>query len=279
MITNNCNIGDINMEENNTINSIKFHLLFKINNCVANGDPNADAQQRVGDDGHGYITDVCFNHFLRQYMMWKGYDIVFDGKKTAANFGGMSTETALKNFVDIRLFGAMIRGEVNKKDENSEEPELDENEEKTKKGKKGAKGSKKPRSKEEKKGDACISATRSFNMTVCKTLEPIFPKRNAITRCMKSRDDADQNSTMGSQPVVEEAVFALNAVLSGRQAEKNGVTQNDIELLKEAVRNWTKVLEGPRAGRVEIIFFSAEECDDNLVPAHLSLEWAKNYRG
>lgn len=262
--------GEIIMKTN-IINSIKFRLLFKINNCVANGDPNSEAQQRVDDDGHGYITDVCFNHFLRQYIAWKGCDIVFDGKKTAAHFSGMSNEDALKNFVDIRLFGAMIRGKVDEKgDDGGEEKPKDE---------KGSKKGNKPRSKEDKAKDANISVTRSFNMTVCKTTKPIFPKRNAITRCMKSRDDADQNSTMGSQPVVEEAVFALNAVLSGRQAEKNGVTLQDIELLKEAMQNWTKVLEGPRAGRIEILFFSAEECEDNLVPAHLGLEWAQNYRG
>jgi CRISPR/Cas system type I-B associated protein Csh2 (Cas7 group RAMP superfamily) len=244
------------------MNSLKFSLKFKAMNCVVNGDPNNEAQQRVDDDGHGYITDVCFNHFLRQYIAYKGHDTVFDGVKTTAFFGGMSVKEALEQFVDIRLFGAMLKGEV--KEEGTEE--VPAKKEKKEKGK--------VRSKEEKAGDADISVTRAFNMTICRTTEPIAPRRNAITRCMKSRDDAAKNATMGSVAVVDNATFALNAVLSGRQAEKNGVTEQDVALLKEAMVNWTKTLEGPRSGRIEIVSFNVEECEDNLVPAHIDLSWA-----
>lgn len=243
------------------MNSLKFSLKFKAMNCVVNGDPNNEAQQRVDDDGHGYITDVCFNHFLRQYIAYKGHDIVFDGIKTTAFFGGMSVKEALEQFVDIRLFGAMLKGEV--KEEGAEISEAP-----------AKKAAKKVRSKEEKAGDADISVTRAFNMTICRTTEPIAPRRNAITRCMKSRDDAAKNATMGSVAVVDNATFALNAVLSGRQAEKNGVSEKDVALLKEAMVNWTKTLEGPRSGRIEIVSFNVEECEDNLVPAHIDLSWA-----
>lgn len=216
-------------------------MLVKIVNCALNGDPNT-GDQRLDDEGHGYVTDVAVARWIKNYFAWKGHELSIDGVKTAKDFKGMSVDEALSKFIDIRLFGAMI------------------------------KGAKKDRKGDDDKSD--ISVTRCVNTTAVRTMAPISVHRNTITRMMQSEDDKSQNSTMGTQSFVENAVFAINMVFSGRQAEKNKVTPEDIALLKEAMQNWPKVLEGPRAGRVEVIACVFEECEDNLVPAHLDLSWA-----
>lgn len=219
------------------INSIRFFLVFKSVNCVVNGDPDSGSGPRLNDDGTAYCTDVFLSHQFREWYNYKGHDIMFDGAKTVSDFKGMSDEDALKKYVDARIHGMMLQEEKN----------------------------------------VNLKATRAFNMTRCQTRKPVVSHCDAITRCMATRDDAKTNSGMGSKQTMEEAIWVCNAVMSGRRAEKNRMTQQDIELLIEAMQNWPRTMEGPRMGKIEIVHFHYEIQKDNLVDSHTDLSWADQY--
>lgn len=213
-------------------------MLVETNHCVLNGDPNNEAGQRINDNGYGYVTDVCIARLIKNYLAYKGKELAIDGVKTGEDFKGMTEKVALERFIDLRLFGAMLKTP----------------------GKKGEKTD--------------ISVARCVNTTMAETTQPIIPQKDSITRMMEATKGKEKNSTMGTQNFVEHATFAINMVVSGRQAEKNGVTKEDLDLLFEAMKNWPKVLEGPRAGRVEVIHLEITECEDNLVPSHMNTQWA-----
>lgn len=95
-------------------------FIYEAVNCNPNGDPNADNKPRIDLlTGRNYVTDVRLKRFLRDYILnyfnskeknlgeRKIFVSTQDGKPVVASEKATSLEQ-LKQYIDVRLFGAVL---------------------------------------------------------------------------------------------------------------------------------------------------------------------------
>lgn len=216
-----------------------FVLFIDIQDGNPNGDPDAGNMPRIDPEtGHGIITDVCLKRKVRNYV-----DLVYsDSDKTAAtsnsnergyriyiqesaelNERNREAYTALKihqedrklpkkeeearavtrwmcdNFYDIRTFGAVMSTEVN-----------------------------------------CGQVQGPVQFTFARSQEAIVPSEICITRMAvaKKNDKAvDQGRTMGRKFIVPYGLYRMEGFISAPLAEKTGFSEDDLDLLWDALAN------------------------------------------
>lgn len=228
-------------------NRYDFVFLFDVKDGNPNGDPDFDNMPRTDEEtDQGLVTDVCIKRKVRNYVqllkeLKAPYDIFIregnvlnpliqekrdeadkqnnDQKKAIAS----GREAMCAQYFDIRTFGAVMSTGDEKASDDKEESED-----------KKAKG----KTKEKKiKGLGVVRGP--VQMTFARSIDPVFSKSYSVTRCCvtKESDASDKNNTIGNKNTVSYGLYRMHGFISATDAAKTGFSENDKDLLFEALIN------------------------------------------
>lgn len=226
-------------------NRYEIVFLFDVKDGNPNGDPDFDNMPREDEETEqGLVSDVCIKRKVRNYIhLLKGLETPYDifiregnilnpliqEKRDEADKTNDEEKKAVKSgrqamcaqYYDIRTFGAvMSTGEEKAEEEDSEE-----------KGKK-----KKANSKKKIKGLGVVRGPVQF--TFARSINPIFSKSNSLTRCCITKEsDENKNNTFGNKYTVSYGLYRMHGFISASDAAKTGFSEEDKELLFQALIN------------------------------------------
>jgi len=202
-----------------------FVFLFDVENGNPNGDPDAGNMPRIDPEtSHGLVTDVCLKRKVRNYVQTAktdetGYQIYIREKAVLSTQRGAAYETPevkgekkkgnqielarafmCKNYFDIRTFGAVMS------------------------------------TKENNAGQV----RGPVQLTFAKSISPIIHLDTTITRmAVETEKEAEKqdgdNRTMGKKFVVPYGLYRAEGFVSAPLAEQTGFTEDDLELLFQAL--------------------------------------------
>lgn len=235
-------------------NRCDFVFLFDVKDGNPNGDPDFDNMPRTDEEtNHGLVTDVCIKRKIRNYVqLLKGlespYDIFIregnvlnplieqmrnvadqeeeDEKKAVAK-GRMKM---CEQYYDIRTFGAvMSTGEEKAEGDSNDDVNAD-----------GGKG-KKSKEKGTKKKIKGLGVVRGpVQLTFARSIDPVDAKSHSLTRCCVTTTDDDKKgktNTIGNKNTVSYGLYRMHGFISATDAAKTGFSEEDKELLFEAIIN------------------------------------------
>ena len=209
----------------------EFTLFYDVQNGNPNGDPDAGNLPRIDPEtGHGLVTDVCLKRKVRNYVEIvkagsPGYQIyVTEGAvlnekhrlayKAVRNDSSVETAKELDpatkneatvltrwmcaNFYDIRAFGAVMSTGIN-----------------------------------------CGQVRGPVQLGFARSIDPIVQQEVTITRmAVTSEKDAEKKDReMGRKHIVPYALYRVEGFVSAHLAEKTGFSNEDLELLWNALVN------------------------------------------
>lgn len=234
-------------------NRYDFVFLFDVKDGNPNGDPDFDNMPRTDEEtNHGLVTDVCIKRKIRNYVqllkeLKAPYDIFIregnvlnplieqmrnvadkeeeDEKKAVAK-GRMKM---CQQYYDIRTFGAVMSTGEEKADGDSNE---DVNEDGSKEKKSKNNGSKK-----KIKGLGVVRGP--VQLTFARSIDPVDAKSHSVTRCCitKESDAENKSNTFGNKNTVSYGLYRMHGFISATDAAKTGFSEDDKELLFEAIIN------------------------------------------
>ena len=225
-------------------NRYDFVFLFDVKDGNPNGDPDFDNMPRIDEEtNQGLVTDVCVKRKVRNYIhLLKGlespYDIfiregnilnpLIQEKREEADKVNSDEKRALESgrkamcaqYYDIRTFGAvMSTGDDKADDGNSDE------------------NGKKQKTKKKFKGLGVVRGP--VQLTFARSIDPVFSKSHSITRCCvtKESDAQDKDNTFGNKNTISYGLYRMHGFISATDAAKTGFTEDDKNLLFEALVN------------------------------------------
>ena len=235
-------------------NRYDFVFLFDVKDGNPNGDPDFDNMPRTDEEtNHGLVTDVCIKRKIRNYVqLLKGlespYDIFIregnvlnplieqmrnvadqeeeDEKKAVAK-GRMKM---CEQYYDIRTFGAvMSTGEEKAEGDSNDDVNADGGKEKK---------SKEKGTKKKIKGLGVVRGP--VQLTFARSIDPVDAKSHSLTRCCVTTTDDDKKgktNTIGNKNTVSYGLYRMHGFISATDAAKTGFSEEDKELLFEAIIN------------------------------------------
>lgn len=240
-------------------NRYEFVYFFDVENGNPNGDPDAGNMPRIDPEtGIGLVTDVCLKRKIRNYVdiakeQAAGYKIYVE-EKAVLNSTNMEAYKALdikqeskklpkdkaeaekvtkwmcSNFFDIRTFGAVMTTDVN-----------------------------------------CGQVRGPVQINFAKSLSPVTPLDITITRmAVTNEKDRDNERTMGRKHIVPYGLYRVEGYVSANYAAKTGFTEDDLDLLKEALVNMFDHDHSAARGKMnarKLVFFKHGTALGNA-PAH-----------
>ena len=207
-------------------NRYEFVLLFDVENGNPNGDPDAGNTPRVDPEtGHGLVTDVCLKRKIRNHVAlakngatgfriyiqekavlnwtneeaYKAFELKPEAKKLPKKIEDAHQVTGwmCTNFYDIRAFGAVMTTEVN-----------------------------------------CGQVRGPVQLAFAKSVESIMPQEVSITRmAVTNEKDLEKERTMGRKHIVPYGLYVAHGFVSAALADKTGFSEDDLELLWDALIN------------------------------------------
>ncbi|NLZ17381.1 MAG: type I-C CRISPR-associated protein Cas7/Csd2 [Desulfobulbaceae bacterium] len=207
-------------------NRYEFVLLFDVENGNPNGDPDAGNMPRIDPEtGHGLVTDVCLKRKIRNHVAlaregatgfkiyiqekavlnrtneeaYKAFFLKSEAKKLPKKIEDAQNVTGwmCANFYDIRAFGAVMTTEVN-----------------------------------------CGQVRGPVQLAFAKSVDPILPQEISITRMAVTNErDLEKERTMGRKHIVPYGLYMAQGFISAPLAEKTGFSEEDLDLLWDALIN------------------------------------------
>lgn len=217
-------------------NRYDFVFFFDVKNGNPNGDPDAGNMPRIDPDtSRGIVSDVCLKRKIRNYVDLVKSETVDDpdvaegelgykiyvqeaavlndrNRKAYVHYDMKSVtkklpkakEDQLKvtkfmcdNFFDIRSFGAVMTTEVN-----------------------------------------CGQVRGPVQLCFAESVDPVLPLEMSITRmAVTNEKDAEKEKTMGRKQYVPYGLYRAEGFISAALTEKTGFSQEDLDLLFEALMN------------------------------------------
>lgn len=252
-------------------NRYDFVMLFDVENGNPNGDPDAGNAPRIdSESGHGYITDVCLKRKIRNYVDLcmegtPGYNILIKadkslnerfteaydaeglphepkGKNKDANDVRKARKYMLKNYFDVRTFGAvMSTGD-----------------------------------------DPCGIVRGPVQINFARSISPINTQEVTITRQARTTVDrkATGETEMGKKSVIPYALYRAEGYVSAALANKEGevgLTEKDIALLWTAIINMFEYDHSAARGKMclrKLYVFKHESVLGNA-PSHVLFDKIK----
>ena len=248
---------------------IDFVYFFDVRDGNPNGDPDAGNAPRVDPEtGHGLVSDVALKRKVRDYVAAaKGgaerYNIYIklhsalheqrepayraldlDDKKKGKEKSQdieRAREWMCKNFYDVRTFGAVMALEVN-----------------------------------------CGIVRGPVQLNFARSIDAIVPMEVSITRmAVATEKEAEQqsgdNRTMGRKHIVPYALYRAEGYVSAHLAAKTGFSEEDLELLWEALINMFDHDHSAARGKMnarKLIVFKHDTALGNA-PAHKLFDLVK----
>jgi len=243
-------------------NRYEFVLLFDVKNGNPNGDPDGGNMPRIDPEtGHGITTDVCLKRKVRNYVellkdnkspyniyikekailserRQPAYEAVAEEKDKASKIS-KARAWMCKNFFDVRTFGAVMSTKENN----------------------------------------CGQVRGPVQFAFARSIEPVVPLEASITRmAVETRKEADSqsgdNRTMGRKAYIPYGLYRVHGFVSAPLAEQTGFTENDLELLWDALTNMfdhdRSAARGEMASRKLFIFKHKTKLGN--APAHKLFE-------
>lgn len=235
-------------------NRYDFVFLFDVKDGNPNGDPDFDNMPRTDEEtNHGLVTDVCIKRKIRNYVqllkeLKAPYDIFIregnvlnplikqmrnvadkeeDDEKKAVAKGRMKM---CEQYYDIRTFGAvMSTGDEKAEDDSNEDVNED-----------GSKGKKSKKKGSEKKIKGLGVVRGPVQLTFARSIDPVDAKSHSLTRCCVTTTDDDKEgktNTIGNKNTVSYGLYRMHGFISATDAAKTGFSEEDKELLFEAIIN------------------------------------------
>ena len=207
-------------------NRYEFVLLFDVQNGNPNGDPDAGNMPRFDPEtNHGLVTDVCLKRKIRNHvalvkdgaegfniyiqeksvlnrtneMAYKAFELEPETKKLPKKIEDAQKVTGwmCANFYDIRSFGAVMTTEIN-----------------------------------------CGQVRGPVQIAFAKSIEPVMSQEISITRmAVTNEKDLEKERTMGRKHIVPYGLYMAQGFVSAPLAEKTGFSEEDLELLWNALIN------------------------------------------
>ncbi len=210
-------------------------LLFEVTNGNPNGDPDAGNLPRLDPNtNRGIVSDVCLKRKVRNFVEMfspervgdeaNGYNLLVKQgviigneidngiKKSGERLGSNAAksekqEAAMKwlcrEFFDVRSFGGVL-----------------------------AVGN------DIMRGSAWGQVRGPVQFTFGQSFHPITPLEISITRCAVTKEeDAEKERTMGNKHIVPYALYAAKVYISPAFAERTGFTNDDLEVLFDALNH------------------------------------------
>jgi len=202
-------------------NRYDFVFLFDVKDGNPNGDPDQANLPRVdAEDQHGLVTDVAIKRKVRDYVALKHklvapYDIFIRNgqvlnttieKATGDSIAERKTDLC-NSYFDIRTFGAVMSTG--------------------------------------KKPSGTVRGPVQF--TFARSEDRIFQAEHSITRCAVATEkeseaqlknnDREYASTFGRKTTVPYGLYRMHGFISATDAVKSGFSEDDLELLWEALIN------------------------------------------
>lgn len=251
-------------------NRIEFVYYFDVTNGNPNGDPDMGNMPRVDPATQkGLVTDVCLKRKIRNFVALAkgdaaGYDIYVrerailneQNRRAYDDLGLASeprklpkkgedakavTEWMCKTFFDIRAFGAVMTTDVN-----------------------------------------CGQVRGPIQITFAQSVDAIQPlpvsiTRMAVTTVAEAAKQSGDNRTMGEKHIVPYALYRAEGFLSPHFANATGFSEDDLQLLWQALINMFDHDRSASRGRMtarRLIAFRHDSALGNA-PAHKLLELVK----
>ena len=259
-----------------------FVLIFDVTDGNPNGDPDAGNLPRLDPETNlGLISDICLKRKIRNYIDLaktgeEGHHIyvqegailnekhrqAYVAKRTGDSKTEKNTKEAKKltpkddteakelrdwmcaNFFDVRCFGAVMSTGIN-----------------------------------------CGQVKGPVQLTFARSVEPILPIEVSITR-MAATSEAEQkkgaenesggevtrreNRTMGRKHIIPYGLYVAHGFISAKFAERTGFSEDDLDLLLEALTNMFEHDRSATRGQMatrKLIMFTHENALGNA-PAH-----------
>lgn len=194
---------------------IDFMVTIEVKEANPNGDPLSGNMPRVDANGYGLMSDVAIKRKVRNRLQDMGHPIFVQAKdriedeftsleKRFSQYFTTKTpdkeieETSNQMWLDVRAFGQVFTY---------------------------------------LKKSIGVRGPVSFNMA--KSLDPVVISNLQITRStngMEAKNDSGRSSdTMGMKYFVDYGVYVLKGSINAYFAEKTGFSQEDAEVIKEAL--------------------------------------------
>ena len=215
-------------------NRFDFVYIFDVQDGNPNGDPDAGNLPRVdAETGMGLVTDVCLKRKVRNYVQvakdgLPGYDILVKSKeisgeevfingeirkmyaedldihlkekeKAPTDKIASGRDAMCKRFFDVRTFGAVLST-----------------------------------------GPNAGQVRGPIQMTFARSVDPIFSAEHALTVCAARDETKPYDSQVGIQgrkSTVPYGLYVCHGFVSANLANQTGFSQEDLQLLFEALKN------------------------------------------
>lgn len=209
-------------------NRYDFLMIFDVQNGTANGDPDRGGAQRIDDETmHAIVTNTCLKYKIRNFIELlkkdeSGFRRLIKSDKAlntayteaykelgletglkGKNWSDVrkATEFMLKNYFDVRFFGAMM----NTGD------------------------------------DPCGRVTGPVQITDADSISPVYNQNFSIIRDgrTKEEDRTSGDTEMGEKNRIPYALFVAKGHIIPANSNKfeNGMNEEDVELLWQAIIN------------------------------------------
>ena len=200
-------------------NKIDFTVLIKVANANPNGDPLNGNRPRTTYTGQGEISDVCLKRKIRNRLQDMGENIFVQSAERSDDGISSLSERASKNitdfksneeyakkacekWIDVRTFGQVFAFKGKDKKEGVSVP---------------------------------VRGPVSIHQAV--SCSPVDINSMQITKSVNSEPgDKKGSDTMGTKHFVEFGLYRMKGSINVQLAEKTGFSEEDAELLKEALR-------------------------------------------
>lgn len=197
-------------------NKVDFIMFFTVNNANPNGDPLMGNMPRTDYDGYGEVSDVCIKRKIRNRMQDLGYDIFVQSQdRTTDGFKSLEArfkaefdkkdedaivaQKACKKWIDVRSFGQVMTFQ-----------------------------------------NRALGIRGPVSVSLAKSLSPVDVITLQITRSTNGMEaevgKAKSKDTMGNKHYVDFGVYKLTGSINCYFAEKTGFTDEDAEVIREALR-------------------------------------------
>jgi CRISPR-associated protein Csd2 len=219
------------MSQNALTNRHDFLILFDVTNGNPNGDPDTGNMPRFDPNSNkGIVSDVCLKRKIRNYVELlhpsheaegSGFNILIrqgnvieteqkkgivaakEQHKEKDKQAEATMRWLCREFFDVRTFGGVLST-----------------------------------GDDVMKGSAWGQVRGPVQFTFGQSYDPINPLEITITRCAVTKEeDKAKERTMGSKYIVPYALYAAKGYVSPPFAERTGFTQDDLNLLFEALLN------------------------------------------
>ncbi|MGE5472601.1 MAG: type I-C CRISPR-associated protein Cas7/Csd2 [Ignavibacteriales bacterium] len=238
-------------------NRYEFVVLFDVENGNPNGDPDAGNMPRIdAETNYGLVTDVCIKRKIRNYVEIAKNDAekykiyVKEGTPLDTNRRWAYEKTGIKvpagtgepekeefkiitNFMCNNFYDIRTFGAVMSLKYN------------------------------------CGQVRGPVQINFARSIDPIVPSELTITSCTYANED-EKKSKMGRKHIVPYALYKTEGYVSANIAARTGFTENDLELLWEAIINMFEHDHAAARGKMSVRKLFVFKHDNELgnAPAH-----------